>query len=134
MIRTSEAEVKISDAQKSQQNIKEKTITPLQVSNSNVLSEIETTNIIDAETATISDILGSGDKFNESMVTLIAELDGQVGDMSSSIQKLQEYTLTEKILGVFSKTKSKEKREKRIRENSVSDNLTGILSTVSSVS
>ncbi len=123
----------IQSATKIQKEVKQHTLKKIEVKQSKLLTETETTSLINAETATLQDIMGASENFNSSMVALISELDGQVTNMGSGLSDLQKNTKLETVLSWFNKTKSLEMREKRIRDNDISDNLTDVLSTATHI-
>lgn len=133
MLKTLNAET-IAEAQTKTAEAKSKKITAFDSSAVEIdMNQTQFQTLIDAESATLEDVAKSGETLNANMVMMIEELDQQVNGMGEHLGKLQQATVGEKLIGIFSNTKAKSMREERIRSNSLEDNLNDTLQTSATI-
>jgi len=81
----------------------------------------------DFENASLKGVKASETALNSNIARLITMLDGTTSQLGSEFTSMRDNTLSEKLVGFFSKNKSDEMRAERIQSASIQDNLADLI-------
>ena len=94
------------------------------VADSDTIGDVD----FDIENARIEDVLAQQKLMESNIADLIIGLEDVTNSFGSQFQNMQDFTLSEKIIGIFSQTKAKAMRNDRVRQTSLAGNLQDLLS------
>ena len=118
------------DAQKIRQQMKSQAERreALADSLSKVHDQVDNTEQLDIENATLTDVAANEKKLNNNIASLIMGLDEATNEFGSHFDSMKQKTMGERFVGFFSKQKSAEMRAKRISEADINSNLQDLIS------
>lgn len=95
---------------------------------SKVSDQIDDTEQLDIENATLDDVRKNEQKLNNNIASLIMGLDAATNEFGTHFDSMKQKTLGERFVGFFSKQRSAEMRAKRISEADINSNLQDLIS------
>lgn len=81
----------------------------------------------DIQSATLEDVIKQGRVMEANIADLILGLEDRTNSFGAEFQSMQTFTTTERLVGFLSKKKQQSMRTDRVRQTSLSDNLTDLL-------
>lgn len=95
---------------------------------SRVHDQIDSTEQLDIENATLTDVAKNEKQLNNNIASLIMGLDEATNEFGTHFDSMKQKTTSEKFIGFFSKQKAAEMRAKRISEADINSNLQDLIS------
>lgn len=128
----------MTDTQKFDQEIKKteamiKEVTAKVEASEKVLEQVAKTDQLgelnfDIENARIEDVLAQQKMMEGNIADLIIGLEDVTNSFGTEFKNMQDYTMSEKLVGIFSKTKARSMHNERVRTTSLGSNLQDLLS------
>jgi chromosome segregation ATPase len=81
----------------------------------------------DFENASLDGVKDSESALNKNIARLINSLDGTTTSLGAEFSTMRQNTMSEKIIGIFSKNKANEMRSERIESASIEENLSDLI-------
>lgn len=94
-----------------------------QIAEADTLGEVD----FDIENARIQDVLQQQKTMEANIADMIIGLEDITNSFGDEFKNMQEYTVSEKLIGFFSKTKAQSVRNERVRTTSLAGNLQDLL-------